>query len=223
MSKESSSAATGIVNTGSIPVWDVLSCNAYLISLLPIDEVLRYVPGLGADKDLHGILRFVAAGWLLWHQQSQQQQSTRETTRELTGRGISEKRHQVALFGLLALDGASILRRWWIQQFPSRPVLEPASTHPRMTQLATQRREKLKQILQSLWPLLRLACWIQLAQAPSEGNLPHHSKLAPLHVLYAHRRWLQEQGMELWPTIVEPLLQSSRETQRWIRQWWRTW
>ena len=94
------------------------------------------------------------------------------------------------------------------------------------TQLATERREKLKQILQFLWPLLRLAWWIPLAQMSSnyhetEGILPLHSKLAPLHVLYAHRRWLQEQGMELWPIILEPLLQSSRETQRWIRQWCR--
>lgn len=229
MSKESSSPSA-VLDIGSrIPLWDVLSCNAYLVSLLPIDDVLRYVPGLGADHDLHDILRFFAAGWLLWRQQllRQRQQSTIEP------RGIFQNSRQVALVCLLAMDGLPILCRWIIKQFPSRPVLVPISnspdSNPRITQLATQRREKLRRLFQSLWPLLRLGLWIQLARSSSEEKkddgattkgLSSSQQPSPLHVLYAHRRWLQEQGMELWPIMVEPLLHSTRETKRWLRQLW---
>ncbi len=213
-----SNASQSSLNDIAIPLWDVLPCNAYLVSLLPIEEACRYLPGIASFRnEVYDILRFLAAAWLLSSQQI--------TTKEWNVKNVFQNRSQIALFSLFAMDWAPTLCRMVMarpmarySRIPSQPSIEASAIAPpnRISQLAAQRHEHLVKIFQSIWPLIRLGLWLQLTQSHNDDT-----KKTPLYALYAHRRWLHEQGMELWPAIVGPLLQSSRETRRWLHQLWR--
>jgi hypothetical protein len=230
-----------------IPLWDWLPCHSYLLSLLPVEDALKYVPGKwSSQNEFHAAIRCAAVAWLLWKQ--------RASPRLKGGNTIIQSRHDVVththihmrrnrqhvtMFLLVAMDAAPSMYRLLVQQIESvrqRPAI-PASastTRTSLVQVAHQRRQTIRKVLDSTWPLIRLALWMQLAYFDEDGNGKHTlnsrettttSSIAAapplLFVLYAYRRWLQEQGMELWPTVLRPLLESSRETRRWVAQLWR--
>jgi len=194
----------------SIPSWDVLSCNAYLVSLLPVEDALRHLP---VPKSFGHILRCAAAAWLLWNQKQQPADKANKWNRR-----------RISLTCMFAMDWAPTIYR-----IVKDSLLEARRNHPQSTdalspermvsspreQLAQERRQKLFRIFGTIWPLIRLALWLQLAAFTEEKSTP------PLYTVYAHRRWLHEEGMTLYPSIVKPLLRSSRETYQWMLHIWK--
>jgi hypothetical protein len=216
--------------------WDLLPCNSYLISLLPVEEALRFLPGgLASQTEVHDFLRFLAAAWLMWSQQTHNITSNDRTppvssSLQTLKQGILRDRQQGVLLALFAMDGAPIVYRFVVKQMERLKLYSmPSEEHQvlgSLSSLAVQRRQQLWKMLTSAWPLIRLALWMQLVVAGGgeDGTeLAHRnaSPAVPLYAVYAHRRWLHEQGMEFWQTAIRPLLESSRDTRRWMHQLWR--
>jgi hypothetical protein len=189
-----------------VPLWDILPLNSYLLALLPLEDVLRFVPAT-AQQDLAEIVRIAGAAWLLWHRQR--------------GRDVSKGPWKLLLC-LFVMDYAPTVYRISLEQWRKLNNIDwdlPATvteTQPtdHRSHLALERRQKMWKIIQSIWPLLRLGIWLRLATSKSDS--PDDAPL--LYPVYGHRRWMHEELMALWPTLIKPLLASSVETKRWIRQ-----
>lgn len=247
-STEETEASSSLAATSSPvipPSWDLLSCNSYLVSLLPIEETLKYFPGIFSQKEFHDLLRCVAAAWLLWTQHGAGPSlgigdggSIRQKIRVILG-----NRRKVVLFTLAFMDWVPSIYHFFTKQLEAGTLQishqhlnstmhhhSPSdSTSHRQSQLAMQRRQKLWKILKSIWPMVRLALWMRLAwtdedegSSSSAALLSSSSPVAnQLFVLYAHRRWLQEETMELWSTVCRPIVQSAQETRQWLVELWR--
>lgn len=222
--KSSTAAAAG----QSCPSWDVLPCNSYLISLLPLEDFFKYLPGIASQEEFHDLIRCMAAAWLLWIQQKQ----LTTTSRYRWLPNMLQNRQQLTLFALAAMDWVPCIykflskQQWKLHRLPGPTTLSNSTTIATISttrqRTAEQRRKLVWKLFQSAWPLIRLALWMQLAASSSQDGIAGDSssltRPAPLlYALYAHRRWLHEQGMELWPTLLRPLVESSRETREWIR------
>ena len=190
-----------------VPLWDLLPLNSYLVSLFPVEDMLRFVPGT-SQHDIGEVIRMVGAAWLLWYRQR--------------GRVVSRE-HWRILVCLFVMDYAPIVYRICVEQWNKRFIrssptrfffseqYRPNGPH---WEVAIERRQKIWKILQSIWPLLKLGLWLHLATSTSDDA----EETASLYPVYGFRRWMHEEAMGLWPTLLKPLLDSSRETKRWIRQ-----
>eukprot|EP00980_Cylindrotheca_fusiformis_P003519 scaffold783_cov118-Cylindrotheca_fusiformis.AAC.5 len=112
-------------------------------------------------------------------------------------------------------------------------------------QLARQRRKQLQELCLKTMdrgiPLLRLflllRCWARINTVPTIPNMekwlagfqygsasssPHPSEGSSIHVLYAHRRWVQRWLQACVPIIALPLLNSARETRDLLSYWIET-
>lgn len=197
----------------SAPLWDVLPLNSHLVSLLPVDDVLRFAPA-SLRRDLSESLRIAGAAWLLWAQQQQRRRSQSDGGRHGT----------TLVYILFVMDWAPTIYRIAGEQFHklqgSYPRNIPPSPEPFMDarqSVAVARRQQVWKIVQSIWPLLRLGLWLRLATSTGVDDGNAAGRTATLYPVYGYRRWMHDHAMELWPVLVKPLLDSSRETRQWIR------
>ena len=167
--------------------------------------MLRFVPGT-SQHDIGEVIRMVGAAWLLWYRQR--------------GRVVSRE-HWRILVCLFVMDYAPTIYRistdLWKERFihsPRRVFPDPYRPNDPHWQVATARRQKVWKILQSIWPLLKLGLWLRLAASTSHDA----EATAALYPVFGYRRWMHEEVMGLWPILIKPLLESSRETKQWILQ-----
>lgn len=109
-------------------------------------------------------------------------------------------------------------------------------------QKARIRQEKMLKLFDSVLPLTRLLllinCWGKPNKMPlvpsleqflaglqyqhQEVSIPlqsSSSKIGPIHVLYAHRRWIHQNLSRCIPLLIMPLVQSARESRQLLFDW----
>jgi len=123
-------------------------------------------------------IRIVGAAWLLWHRQR--------------GRVVSKGQWRV-LVCLFVMDYSQTVYRICLEQWNKRFIRSPTTGFPEQycpndphRQVAMERRQKVWKILQSIWPLLKLGLWLQLATSTSDNP----EERASLYPVYGFRRWM---------------------------------
>ena len=160
---------------------------------------------------------------------------------------VSLVHQRLIVYGILSIGLPRLyqyIRDKWMQQ-RQRPESIPED-ETSIQRLARERRvqtvETMFRMVDTVVPMIRLslllscwslysrkkttltpnlAMWLVGWQYTYTRSSPNHGGRQPLHVLHAHRRWLQEEGMRLVPMLITPLWNTCQESRDYLQAWCR--